>query len=543
MAPFSDVDLLFLTPYKQTAWGESLIESVLYCLWDLQLKVGHAIRTVDDCLRLARERHDHPHLAPGDTATSGATRALAATLRRAALDRAVRRHRAASSSTLKLAERAERHNRQGGQRYLLEPNVKEGKGGLRDLQTLFWIAKYLNRAETPDELVDARRLHARGVSRSSPRPRPSCGRRAVHLHLLTRPRHRAADLRHPGRDRARTRLRGDRGPARGRALHAGLLPPRQARRRPDPHLPRPALEARHVKPRAAASAGDPQRLRLRQGRRRRRLPASSTAASTSPTRRAFLADPVNILRLFEEALRTGTPIHPDALRLIAANLDLIDDALRARPARPTASSSTCCSSHDNPERALRRMNEVGVLGAFIPEFGRIVAMMQFNMYHHYTVDEHIIQCDLDPRPDRARRARRRAARRLRASSRRASTAGCSMWRSCSTTSARARAATTRASAPRSPRRLCPRLGLDAERGRTRRMAGAQPPADVRRGAEARPRRPAHGARLRRGGEEPDAAQAADRADRLRHPRRRPGRLEQLEGDAAARRSTARRSSS
>ena len=103
-----------------------------------------------------------------------------------------------------------------------------------------------------------------------------------------------------------------------------------------------------------------------------------------------------------------------------------------------------------------------MLGAFIPEFGRIVAMMQFNMYHHYTVDEHIIRTISTLSQIERARARERPADRRPRSSPRASTAGCSTSRSCCTTSARARAATTPTSAPRSPRGSAPRLGLDAE---------------------------------------------------------------------------------
>ena len=104
---------------------------------------------------------------------------------------------------------------------------------------------------------------------------------------------------------------------------------------------------------------------------------------------AFQKDPVNILRLFEESLTSDIPIHPDALRRMAASLYLVDDRLRASP-EANRIFIELLLGHNNPERSLRLMNEVGVLGAFIPEFGRIVAMMQFNMYHHYTVDEHII---------------------------------------------------------------------------------------------------------------------------------------------------------
>ncbi|MCL4134435.1 UNVERIFIED_CONTAM: hypothetical protein GTU68_010529 [Idotea baltica] len=106
--------------------------------------------------------------------------------------------------------------------------------------------------------------------------------------------------------------------------------------------------------------------------------------------KAFIKDPLNLLRIFEEALRTGTFLHPDAMRLVKANMHLIDDTMRNdKEARRIFLDLML--KHGNPERALRRMNELDVLGAFIPEFQAIVAMMQFNMYHHYTVDEHTIQ--------------------------------------------------------------------------------------------------------------------------------------------------------
>jgi [protein-PII] uridylyltransferase len=98
-----------------------------------------------------------------------------------------------------------------------------------------------------------------------------------------------------------------------------------------------------------------------------------------------------MLSIFEEALRTGTLLHPDAMRLLAANLALIGPDLRANP-EANRIFLDLMLKHGNPERALRRMNELGVLEAFIPEFAPIVAMVQYNMYHSFTVDEHIIQC-------------------------------------------------------------------------------------------------------------------------------------------------------
>ncbi|MEK6217521.1 MAG: nucleotidyltransferase domain-containing protein, partial [Boseongicola sp.] len=151
MVPHSDVDLLFLMPWKVTPWAESLIESMLYMLWDLHLKVGYASRTVKDCLRLGQEDYtirtallEHRFLA-GDAE-------LAASLD-ARLKSDLFKGTASEFIEAKLAERAARHIRQGGQRYMVEPNVKEGKGGLRDLQTLYWIGKYIHGVRQTRELV------------------------------------------------------------------------------------------------------------------------------------------------------------------------------------------------------------------------------------------------------------------------------------------------------------------------------------------------------------------------------------------------------
>ncbi|MEM9100401.1 MAG: nucleotidyltransferase domain-containing protein, partial [Pseudomonadota bacterium] len=152
MAPFSDVDLLLLTPHKQTAWGESVIESMLYILWDLKLKVGHSVRSIGDCLRYAQQdmtvrtallemRFICGDREPYDQAE-------------AKLRSQLFNQTAGEYVEAKLAERDERHKRHGGSRYMVEPNIKEGKGGLRDLQTLHWVSKYVYTCDTAWDLVE-----------------------------------------------------------------------------------------------------------------------------------------------------------------------------------------------------------------------------------------------------------------------------------------------------------------------------------------------------------------------------------------------------
>jgi [protein-PII] uridylyltransferase len=151
LAPGSDIDLLFVLPYKQTAWGESVAEAILYCLWDMGLKVGHATRSINECIRHAkaditiRTAILEARYLLGD-------RALFDELI-ARFDKEVAAGPAADFVTAKLAEREERHRRAGQSRYLVEPNVKDGKGGLRDLHTLYWIAKYVYRVQEREELI------------------------------------------------------------------------------------------------------------------------------------------------------------------------------------------------------------------------------------------------------------------------------------------------------------------------------------------------------------------------------------------------------
>ena len=381
MAGHSDVDLLFLTPYKMTPWAESVIESMLYILWDLKLKVGHSSRTIKDCLRLGREDYtirtslvEHRHLA-GDPALSQELRDR--------LWKDLFQSTAGEFIDAKLKERAERHRKQGGQRYVVEPNVKEGKGGLRDLQSLFWISKYVHGVQDAADLV------ALGVFTAEEfdtfvNAEDFLWAVRCHLHLIA--------------DRAVDQLTFDMqievAAAMGYADHGGRRGVehfmqayfRQATKVGElTRIFLTALEANHTK-------AEPMMVRLLKRRKRARPPyAIKQNRMTIDDEAAFLADKFNILQIFEEALRTGTLLHPDAMRIVSANLDQIDDQMRSDK-EANRIFFDLLLKHGNPERGLRRMNELGVLDAFIPEFKPIVAMMQFNMYHHYTVDEHTIQC-------------------------------------------------------------------------------------------------------------------------------------------------------
>ena len=381
MAPFSDVDLLFLTPWKITAFAESVIESMLYMLWDLRLKVGHASRTVADCLRLAREDYTI-RTAMLEARYLEGFEPLANELRER-LRNEIFSKDPADFIEAKLAERDARHKKNGGQRYVVEPNVKEGKGGLRDLQTLFWIAKYVHGVDEPAELVPL------GVF--TPEEFRYFDRAENFLWAVRNQLHLVAgramdqltfDMQVEVADRLGYVDRGGR-----RAVEHFMQDYfRHATRVGD--LTRvflTAMEAAHVKPVPSLRGMLTRRKPVRAGFRvaQNRITFADEAA--------FYGDKLNILRLFDEALRTGYALHPDATRMIVANLGLIDDAMRRDP-EANKLFLNLLLRRDQPERGLHRMKETGVLGAFLPEFQPIIGMMQFNMYHHYTVDEHTITC-------------------------------------------------------------------------------------------------------------------------------------------------------
>src|SRR5271154_6356955 len=181
MAPYSDVDLLFLMPYKQTPHTEQVVEYLLYLMWDLRLKVGHATRSIDECLRYAKSDLTI-RTALLEARYVWGDQALFAQLK-SRFDNEIVRSTAAQFIEQKLAERDARHKRVGDSRYQLEPNVKEGKGGLRDLHTLFWIAKYIYRIDDVAKLVELGVLSAE-ESRRFARAQSFLWTVRCHLHYL-----------------------------------------------------------------------------------------------------------------------------------------------------------------------------------------------------------------------------------------------------------------------------------------------------------------------------------------------------------------------
>ncbi len=386
MAPGSDVDVLFLFPYKQTAWNESIAETMLYFLWDLGLKVGHATRSVEECVREAdkdltiRTALLESRIIAGDI---GLYHELVGRF-----DREIVKGSGAAFAHAKLEEREQRLKKQGSSRYLVEPNVKEGKGGLRDLNTLFWISKYVYRVQEPSELVE------QGVFTPA---------EAALFHRCEDFLWRVRCMMHFIAGRAEERLSFDMQRHVAAKFHYRAHGGLSAVERFMKHyflvakdvgdltaIVCAALEAREQKPRAMLD-------RVIGSFKRRRRALSGTLdflidhdRITVASDDVFQKDPVNLLRLFWFAAHQQLELHPDAKRLVTLSLRSIDAKLRHDP-EANRLFLEILTARSVPEIVLRRMHETGVLGRFIPDFGRIQSMMQFSSYHHYTVDEHTLR--------------------------------------------------------------------------------------------------------------------------------------------------------
>jgi len=381
LAPQSDVDLLFLLPYKRVPYHEQMVEFILYMLWDLGLKVGQSTRSIDECIRTARDDITirtallEMRWLWGDQALYDA---LAARYRTDV----------AGASGIdfveaKLAERDARHAQMGDTRFVLEPNIKEGKGGLRDLHTLFWIARDVYGVAGIDELAAAGYISdqaAHGFSKAQ----VFLWTVRCHLHYLAeRPEDRLTFDVQP--EIARRMQYVDRPGSRGveRFMKHYYLTAKQVG-----DLTRlfcALVEERHRR--------KPRSLRFRKLFGRRSMVDGFVlegARLDVATPDQFELDPVGMIRLFHAALENDVDIHPHALDLVHRGVRRIDRTIRNDP-EANRLFVAMLTSRKNPEVALRHMNEAGVLGRFLPDFGRVVAQMQYDMYHVFTVDEHTLQ--------------------------------------------------------------------------------------------------------------------------------------------------------
>ena len=393
MAPHSDVDIAFITPGTASPWCEQVIEAILYCLWDLRLTVGHSTRSLDDMVQMAGQD---------------------LTIRTALLegrylwgdqdlyDEASRRFWSdvvpgseGKFITQKLAERDARHKRMGDSRYVVEPNIKDGKGGLRDLQTLYWIGKYLHRVRSASELVE-KKLFTQEEYRSFRRAEGFMLAVRAHLHTIT--------------NRAEDRLTFDLQREVARRMNYADRPGKSAVER---FMQFYFLQAKHVGHLSGVFLEHIEQQQARRttsriiaGLRRAGISRSAIIGKlrpryvgdyplegeklSAPSDEWFQQDPVRLIEIFTIAEREKLEIHPGTIRMARRDAGLIKGRVRKDP-RANELFLDLLAGRNDPETVLRWMNEAGVFGRFIPDFGKVNAQMQFDMYHHYTVDEHTIR--------------------------------------------------------------------------------------------------------------------------------------------------------
>ncbi|MBC6405848.1 MAG: [protein-PII] uridylyltransferase [Rhodospirillales bacterium] len=373
LAPFSDLDLLFLCPYKRTPRIEQMVEAILYFLWDLGFKVGHATRSIDESLRLARRDQtvatnllDARFLCGEQSLYREFSARFLEEVKREASRRFIKD---------KLRERDLRHAKTGESRYSLEPHIKKGKGGLRDLQTLLWITKFAYGVKTFRGLRERGLANEREV-KTFEKAEYFLWTLRCHLHYLAGRGEECLtfDLQH--------RI----APRMGYRPHAGT----KAVERLMKHYFLVAKDVGSLTRLICAALEEKSNRRLPTTLRQRFDCFTMKSGCLAVGERAlFKRDPIQMLQLFWVAQKQDLEIHPETLRWVTVNLRLID-GLRENPDANKLFLEMLCHA-ERAEDALRTMNEAGVLGRFLPDFGRIVSMMQFNIYHHFTVDEHLIQ--------------------------------------------------------------------------------------------------------------------------------------------------------
>ncbi len=398
LAPGSDIDLLFILPQKKQSMAqgkrnEEIVEYILYMLWDIGQKVGHAVRVLDECIKMSK---------------------LDMTVRTATLEaryiignqdlfdklilrfeKEVMANSGAEFIAAKLLERDQRHIRMGNTRYVVEPNIKEGKGGLRDLNTLFWIGKYFYKVKSNSDLVEKGVFSATELKLFE-KSEDFLWAVRCHLHFLT--------------NRADETLTFDVQPELAKRMGFS--------EKYSENDEISMLGVEHFMKRyflVAKDVGDLTRVfcallefssaaksdlmgRVLEGfgnKRRKKIRNEpdfviERGRINLAKNDIFEKDPVNIIKIFWLVGREELLFHPEAFKALTRSLKFINTDLRKNK-KANQYFLEILTSPKTVERILRRMNESGVLGRFVPEFGKIVALMQFNMYHHFTVDEHLIR--------------------------------------------------------------------------------------------------------------------------------------------------------
>ena len=373
--PYSDIDLLFIHDYKRGPYAEIVTEVMLHALWDAGLIVGHGIRNAKECVRMAgvdlKEKTailDARFLAGDD--------AIWEELQRLLVDEVLNRNQHKFFQA-KLEETRERHAKYGDSIYLLEPQIKEGEGGLRDLHTALWLAKVKYKVHSVEELVQRAIITAPELAEVL-EARDFLFRVRNSLHFISK-RH-FDQLTFEYQERIAPLM----GFAPEDNLSASAVLMRTYYQRASTILRfSEGLIARVVE----GTAGRFGRRLLTRTIRTGVVIQQNLLAVSDPD--LFKKDPLNLMTIYADCQAHGVGLSGTAYQAVRDNLPLIDnDQMRADPRVGATLMTILSGNRARVAETLEAMHRSGVLGAIIPEFGNLYARVLHDLYHIYTVDRH-----------------------------------------------------------------------------------------------------------------------------------------------------------
>jgi [protein-PII] uridylyltransferase len=392
--PHSDIDIMFLHESDMVSGGRArpalseLVDGVLYTLWDLGLKVGHSVRSVDDCVKVANsDMQSKTSLIEARRITGDET--LFDRFNRALVAKCVIGHEN-EYIQMRLEDQAARRSKYGNSAFMQEPNVKNGCGGLRDYQNLLWMAYFKYRTRT---LAD---LEQREMISASERKQLD---RAYGFLLRLR------NEMHYYLDRPSDVL--------GRSLQPSIAAnlgwhDRSAGKRLEEFMREFYNHTRNID---FITRTVEQRLALFPPPKRLLSFARNLFSSRSKKDRDTVVDglkfsdgeiravssnifrdsPKRLMRVFLHMQQKGFKLHPATAQLIRNQLSLVNNSFRCDP-HVRATFLEILDQRGSVAPILRSMHEVGLLGKFLPEFGRLTCLVQLEFYHQYTADEHTLMC-------------------------------------------------------------------------------------------------------------------------------------------------------
>ena len=377
--PFSDIDLMILYRPEFKERVEEITDGVFYPLWDSGLEVGHGVRTIDESLQHAAEDYFF-QVALLDARLITGSAGLFENLMTQYMDGFVEGRRDAFVEKMK-QHRDHRRLRFGQHSYLLEPHIKEGKGGLRDIQAMVWTAKVVFGLAGMDDIFRAGLLLEEEQKDFT-----------VSREMLIRLRNRLHYVSRRKNDQLYLENQEEMADAFGYKNSAGVLAVESFMRDVYRHLQIIAVTTDlffdHVDEvlglAGKGNANVPDRevekgIEIRNNR--------VHLVATAPQ---LQARPHMLMRVFLASSRSGLPIHHRTRKAVAGNLGLINEKVRTSP-RMSKAFLAILAEADNVFTVLEVMLETGMLPAYIPEFLRIVTLAQHDIYHIYTVDRHSLE--------------------------------------------------------------------------------------------------------------------------------------------------------